>query len=86
MLFLIRSGEDAALLTNNAGPWLLLLRTVTVLGAFGAIALILDGWSAWSDRVRGLWRKLWATAAGLAALVLLISIIAFDLITFSASY
>jgi CubicO group peptidase (beta-lactamase class C family) len=86
IVYLGRAETNLSLLTNTAGPWLLVLRTVTVLGGFGALALILDGWSAWSDRVRGLWRKLWATIAGVAALILLAGALTFDLIIFSASY
>ncbi|WP_419814990.1 serine hydrolase domain-containing protein [Glacieibacterium sp.] len=86
IVYLVKAEADVALLTNKAGPWLLLLGAVTVLGVFGAIALVVDAWSAWSDRVRGLWRKVWASVAGCAALVLLTSVFVFDLATFSASY
>ena len=86
LYYLSSAQDDIALLTNGARVWLILLRALTLFGLVGAIMLMLDGFSVWGDRTRGLWRKSWATLAGLAAVVIAVAVFAFDLLLFSTSY
>ena len=86
LYYLSSAQDDIALLTSGAGVWLILLRALTLFGLVGAIMLMLDGFSVWGDRTRGLWRKSWATLAGLAAVVIAVAVFAFDLLLFSTSY
>lgn len=85
-VYLMRVQEDLALLTTGAGPWLLAIRLLMALSVVGGIALIFDGFAAWRDGTRGLWRKVWASLAAIAALAIVAAILKFDLVTFPTSF
>ena len=85
-LYFTKSQGDLAMVSNGADPWLMAIRIAMALAALGCVALILDAFSAWRDGTRGVWRKLWALIAGLAALAIVAAILQFGLVTFSTSY
>ncbi len=86
VVYFSRALNDFALITTGADPWLLAIRIMFALAALGSIALVIDGFAAWRDGTRGLWRKLWAVLAGIAGLAIVATIVRFGLVTFPTSY
>jgi hypothetical protein len=80
------SASDALLLHGTITPWLFVMYALGVLGLLGAVAVVINMLQTWRAPVRGRWVRAGEILLALAAVYLAWFIVAFGLISFSASY